>query len=81
MLLDRVKGIKQKRFPCCYAILPPLDGVLSLRHEHQLTPASIARIIIGVHPIRFPHINVPTPALGESAALALYHRLNQGDFA
>ncbi|MCL2896937.1 MmgE/PrpD family protein [Brenneria tiliae] len=73
VLLDRVKGIKQKRFPCCYAILPPLDGVLSLRHEHQLTPASIARIIIGVHPIRFPHINVPTPASPLAAKFSLHY--------
>lgn len=60
-VLDRQKGIKQKRFPCCYALAPPLDGVLALREEHQLQPAQIASVEIGVHPIRFPHINVPSP--------------------
>lgn len=60
-ILDRAKGIKQKRFPCCYALAPPLDGVLALREAHALRPDDIAGVEIGVHPIRFPHINVPTP--------------------
>ena len=60
-ILDRQKGIKQKRFPCCYALAPPLDGVLALREEYRLLPEQIASVEIGVHPIRFPHINVPNP--------------------
>jgi 2-methylcitrate dehydratase PrpD len=60
-LLDRSKGNKQKRFPCCYAIQPPLDGILKLREQHNLTVEDIARVEIGVHPIRYPHINVPEP--------------------
>lgn len=60
-ILDRQKGIKQKRFPCCYALAPPLDGVLELRRNHALVPEEIAVVEIGVHPIRFPHINVPEP--------------------
>lgn len=60
-ILDRKKGVKQKRFPCCYALAPPLDGVLALREAHGLRPEEIAQVAIGVHPIRFPHINVPEP--------------------
>lgn len=60
-ILDRAKGIKQKRYPCCYALAPPLDGVLALRAEHRLEAQDIASVTIGVHPIRFPHINVPEP--------------------
>ncbi len=73
VLLDREKGIKQKRFPCCYAILPPLDGILSLRQEHRLTPDSIARVVVGVHPIRFAHIDVPAPATPLAAKFSLHY--------
>ncbi|ALM82258.1 MmgE/PrpD family protein [Bordetella sp. N] len=60
-ILDREKGVKQKRYPCCFALAPLLDGVLALRAEHGLRPDDIASVAIGVHAIRFPHINVPQP--------------------
>ncbi|OZI37153.1 2-methylcitrate dehydratase [Bordetella genomosp. 10] len=60
-ILDREKGVKQKRYPCCFALAPVLDGVLALRAEHDLRPDDIASVAIGVHAIRFPHINVPNP--------------------
>lgn len=73
VLLSPVMGIKQKRFPCCYAILPPLDGILALRHEHRLTPEEIMRVAVGVHPIRFPHINVPAPKDPLAAKFSLHY--------
>ncbi len=60
-ILDPVKGNKIKRYPCCYALAAPLDGILSLRETHDLRPDQIAEVRIGTHPIRFPHINVPEP--------------------
>jgi len=60
-LLDRIKGNKQKRYPCCYAIASPLDGVLALRSDNNLSADAIAKVEIGVHPIRYPHINVSEP--------------------
>jgi 2-methylcitrate dehydratase PrpD len=60
-ILDPVKGNKLKRYPCCYALAAPLDGILSLREEHGLTPGQVREVSIGVHPIRYPHINVPAP--------------------
>lgn len=60
-ILDPVKGNKLKRYPCCYALAAPLDGILALREEHGLQPEQIAEVTIGVHPIRYPHINVPAP--------------------
>lgn len=60
-ILDPAKGIKQKRFPCCFAIAPILDCILALRRAHDLRWEQIANIALKVHPIRFPHINVPAP--------------------
>jgi 2-methylcitrate dehydratase PrpD len=60
-ILDPVKSNKFKRYPCCYALAAPLDGILSLRKEHGLKSEQIKEVNIGVHPIRYPHINVPTP--------------------
>ncbi len=73
MLLDRIKGNKQKPFPCCYAILSPLDGILSLREQHRLTPDQIAGVSVGVHPIRYPHINVPHPENPLAAKFSLHY--------
>ncbi|WP_395541301.1 MmgE/PrpD family protein [Neotabrizicola sp. sgz301269] len=70
-ILDRKKGIKQKRYPCCYATAPGLDGILDLREEHSLTPADIESIEVAVHPIRFPHINVPAPATPLAAKFSM----------
>ena len=39
-------GIDIKKYPCCYAIHRPLDGILSLRKAHALTTANVARIEI-----------------------------------
>lgn len=60
-ILDTVKCNNYKYFPCCYAILSPVDGVLALREETGLRPEDIEQIAVRVHPIRFPHINIPQP--------------------
>ncbi|MGY5957087.1 2-methylcitrate dehydratase PrpD [Kosakonia sp. BK9b] len=60
-ILDTVKSNNYKYFPCCYAILSPLDGILALREEHGLRAEEIEHIEIKVHPIRYPHINIPQP--------------------
>lgn len=39
-------GIDIKKYPCCYAIHRPLDGVLALRKARALTPANVAKIAI-----------------------------------
>jgi len=70
-ILDRKKGIKQKRYPCCYATAPGLDGILNLRGENGLTPDDIEAIEVAVHPIRFPHINVPDPATPLAAKFSM----------
>lgn len=54
-------GIKQKRFPCCYACLPPIDAMQQVMERDGLKPEQVEAIDIAVHPIRFPHINVPDP--------------------
>lgn len=70
-ILDKTKGVKQKRYPCCFAIAPGLDGILALREKHQLTPDSIDAIQVAVHPIRYPHINVPDPKTPLSAKFSM----------
>lgn len=88
-ILDRKKGIKQKRYPCCYATAPGLDGILELREEYGLTQDDIASLEVAVHPIRFPHINVPEPATPLAAKFSMNYcaaraivagRITMGDF-
>lgn len=72
-ILDQ--GVKQKRFPCCYACLPPIDAMQELVARHGLTPDNVARIECQVHPIRFPHINVPDPLSGLDAKFSVHYCL------
>ncbi|WLI77350.1 MmgE/PrpD family protein [Kosakonia sp. H02] len=72
-ILDTVKSNNYKYFPCCYAILSPLDGVLALREETGLQPETIASIAVKVHPIRFPHINIPKPANPLAGKFSLHY--------
>ncbi len=37
-------GIDIKKYPCCYAIHRPLDGILALRKAHALTPANVVKV-------------------------------------
>lgn len=60
-ILDVEKSNNFKYFSCCYAILSPVDGVLALREQTGLRPDQVERIEVQVHPIRFPHINIPQP--------------------
>ncbi|MDQ2081131.1 MmgE/PrpD family protein [Xanthobacteraceae bacterium Astr-EGSB] len=66
-------GIKQKRFPCCYACLPPVDGILDIRKRHSLRPDEIKCVEVSVHPIRFPHINVPDPQSALDAKFSVHY--------
>ncbi|MEC5319193.1 MmgE/PrpD family protein [Brenneria populi subsp. brevivirga] len=72
-ILDRVKGNSFKYFPCCYAILSPLDGLLALREQTALPAEQIAHIQIAVHPIRFPHINIPRPETPLAGKFSLHY--------
>ncbi|MCL2892298.1 MmgE/PrpD family protein [Brenneria tiliae] len=72
-ILDGVKGNNFKYFPCCYAILSPLDALLTLREQSELPAEQIARIQIAVHPIRFPHINTPRPETPLAGKFSLHY--------
>lgn len=68
-------GIKQKRYPCCYACLPPVEAIETLAQRHGLTADNVARIECQVHAIRFPHINVPDPQSGLDAKFSVSYCL------
>ncbi|WP_409308374.1 MmgE/PrpD family protein [Pectobacterium sp. B1J-3] len=72
-ILDPVKGNNFKYFPCCYAILSPLDGLLALREQTKLPADQIERIQVAVHPIRFPHINIPRPNIPLAGKFSLHY--------
>lgn len=72
-ILDPVKGNTFKYFPCCYAILSPLDGLLALRAETALPSDALERIQVAVHPIRFPHINLPHPETPLAGKFSLHY--------
>lgn len=66
-------GIKQKRYPCCYACLAPVDGIESLARDHGLTADKVQRIECSTHQIRVPHINVPDPKSGLDAKFSVHY--------
>jgi 2-methylcitrate dehydratase PrpD len=68
-------GIKQKRFPCCYACLPPSDGMLDLMARFGLKPDEVHSIEVAVHAIRFPHINNPSPRSPLEAKFSVHYCL------
>lgn len=70
-------GIKQKRYPCCYACLAPVDGIEALMRQHGLTADNVSRIECSVHPIRLPHINVPDPQSGLDAKFSVHYCLSK----
>lgn len=72
-ILDTEKSNNFKYFSCCYAILSPLDGVLALRDETGLRADQVERIDVQVHPIRFPHINIPQPANPLAGKFSLHY--------
>jgi len=43
-LVIDASGVEIKKYPACYALHRPLDGLLDLRSEHGLTPENVARI-------------------------------------
>ncbi|SLM64979.1 MULTISPECIES: MmgE/PrpD family protein [Dickeya] len=72
-ILDRVKGNNYKYFPCCYAILSPLDALLALRADTGVSTDDIAQIQVEVHPLRFPHINQPQPNTPLAGKFSLHY--------
>lgn len=70
-------GIKQKRYPCCYACLAPVDGIEKLVRDHGLTADQVVRIECSTHPIRAPHINVQDPKSGLDAKFSVHYCLSR----
>lgn len=69
------KGASKKRFPCCYACLAPVDGILKILEDHQLSHRRIESIACQVHPARYPHINVPDPDTALAAKFSVHYCL------
>jgi 2-methylcitrate dehydratase PrpD len=67
------KGVSKKRFPCCYACLAPVDGILKIIEDHRLDLARIKSIVCKVHPARYPHINVPEPGTALAAKFSVHY--------
>lgn len=63
---------RQKQFPCCYAILPAATAVLELISKHGIRIDTVRAMHVGVHPIRFPHINNPHPKNALEAKFSLH---------
>ncbi len=43
-------GLFVKRYPCCGYLARPLDGVLTLRRDHDLTPDDIGHVTLNMPP-------------------------------
>lgn len=77
-ILDPIKSNNYKYFPCCYAILSPLDALLALRQQTGLAAEDIEHIRVAVHPIRFPHINTPRPETPLAGKFSLHYCIARG---
>ncbi len=54
-------GVGLKQYPCCGSTHSAIDAMLSLRAQHQLTPANVARIESVTHGRALAHTNRPDP--------------------
>jgi 2-methylcitrate dehydratase PrpD len=68
-------GLQTKRYPCCFACLPVIDSFKEISDRHYIAVESISRIEVAVHPIRFPHINVPCPSSALQAKFSAHYCL------
>jgi 2-methylcitrate dehydratase PrpD len=69
------KGVNKKRFPCCYACLAPIDGLLEILEARHLDHRQVRKITCEVHPARYPHINVPDPDTALAAKFSVHYCL------
>lgn len=70
-LLDN--GLQQKRYPCCYSCLAPVDGVQQLAEANGIRAEDVEGVEVRVHPIRHPHVNRPDPRSGLEAKFSLHY--------
>ena len=54
-------GLAIKQYPCCGSTHPAIDAMLLLVREHNLTPATVAKIESQTHPRRLAHTDRPDP--------------------
>lgn len=54
-------GVGLKQYPCCGSTHSAIDAMISLRQQHQLTPANVARIESVTHARALAHTNRPDP--------------------
>ncbi len=71
-------GLKVKRFPNCGSIHRALDGLLQLRHEHELSPDNIARIVVRAPRAHLNNLMYERPVDGMQAKFSLEYGLACG---
>lgn len=64
-----------KQYPCCGSTHPPLDALLALRGEHELSADRVVRIDSWTHPRRLAHTNRPDPKSGLDAKFSVQYCL------
>ena len=62
-------GAGVKLYPCCDSTHSAIDGMLTLRRQHQLRPEQVERIDVRINALRMTHVNRPRP---QSEADALF---------
>ena len=62
-------GAGVKLYPCCDSTHSAIDGILTLRRQHQLRAEQLERIDVRINALRMTHVNRPHP---QSEADALF---------
>ena len=71
-------GFALKKFPSCYAGHRPMDGLLTLKRELDLTPGNVERITCRVPPGSLRPMRYPDPKTGLEAKFSVPYALAAG---
>ena len=71
-------GFALKKFPSCYAGHRPMDGLLTLKRELELSPGNVDRIVCRVPPGSLRPMRYPDPRTGLEAKFSVPYALAAG---
>ncbi len=68
-----VMNVGMKKYPCCYLTQRIVDGLLDLKHHHDIAIDAVESVEIGVNQIYPQILKYPDPENGEQARFSLPH--------
>jgi len=71
-------GLALKKYPCCYALHRPIDGLLQLRERLDLTPENTESVFCRVAPGALRPLPYPDPETGLEGKFSMEYTLAAG---